>query len=904
MNMFGWLKKKKPPVPEDSGEAVRTGSGRISGVGRVESGENVVTGAAYENIAPLLKMKGFAPSPELKPLRQKYFDYLYEHYHALDSKGIPQLETITKELPLEDIYVPLLARPEMPAGETWPRYLAGRALGMETLPADLPGLEGKAPAAPQRVEELLGKSARVVVIGDPGSGKTTLLKILALRLRLENDAPLPILLPLSAYAEALAQEDIPLHLFFGRYFAKRIPGAENIQDLFASVIAGGQALMLLDGLDEVQDERQRKLLKSNVETFAGKAVQLKNRVVLTSRIVGYKESPLEGPNWEIFTLLDFDDNEIEQFSRRWCLAVELAILGDTPLAQERAEIERLSLLEAIQAHSGVRQLASNPLLLTILALIKRQGVTLPNRRVQLYELYMQTLVSAWAKARGLDKQPVGPPVDYLRTVKVLDPLALWLREENPTAGLVPQERLLEWLTDYYMGEEWGLKRNSAEAEARGFLDSVHKYSSLLLERGQGRFGFIHLTLEEYLAGRGLVQKGQLDLDDSLAYIRKYLTDAAWRETILLAVGVWGLVREQPLVAGKVVGRMLEMDCEGADACRNVLMAGACLEDVGELGLGRIATNEVIEALLAASRDRSLLPATQRDAGFTLGRLANDPSLLERIRPDLDALIQIPAGSASYPGEERPIMIEHPFEMAKYLVTNLQYKAFVDAGGYEDQDVWSADGWAWRTGSYDSQAPKEYRDWLAGRPAEKRGEPFFWHDSTWNNPLAPVVGVSWFEAVAYCKWLTREKGRLFRLPTEDEWEWAARGDQGREFPWGKDFDRLKLNCAEFWSGAEDLSDYEEWKKWFGSDSFKAASTTLVGQFAQGNTPVGASDLSGNVWEWTASWFDEKSVERVLRGGAWYYNRRSARCACRGRLIPDYFDSSVGFRVVSPGSISGA
>ena len=160
---------------------------------------------------------------------------------------------------------------------------------------------------------------------------------------------------------------------------------------------------------------------------------------------------------------------------------------------------------------------------------------------------MKTLISAWGKARALDRRPVGPEIDYLQTVSVLGPLALWLREENPTAGLVPQERLIEWLARHYQGAEWGLKPGPAAERARDFLESVRRYSNLLLEREQGRFGFIHLTFEKALAARGLVRLGQVRRSRSMERIRRHLADPAWRETILLAVGVWGLVREEPLV---------------------------------------------------------------------------------------------------------------------------------------------------------------------------------------------------------------------------------------------------------------------------------------------------------------------------------------------------------------------
>jgi len=167
----------------------------------------------------------------------------------------------------------------------------------------------------------------------------------------------------------------------------------------------------------------------------------------------------------------------------------------------------------------------------------------------------------------------------------------------------------------------------------------------------------------------------------------------------------------------------------------------------------------------------------------------------------------------------------------------------------------------------------------------------------------VVGVSWFEAEAYCIWLSQELGRPIRLPTEEEWERAARHTDGREYPWGKAFDRNRLNCAEFWAGEDDLSDLGKWRKWLESDSFKTASTTIVGQFPAGNSEAGVSDLSGNAWEWTGSWYDRERVYKAVRGGSWDSNSSYACCADRNRVLRGIFGSNLGFRVLSPGSISG-
>jgi toxoflavin biosynthesis protein ToxD len=243
-------------------------------------------------------------------------------------------------------------------------------------------------------------------------------------------------------------------------------------------------------------------------------------------------------------------------------------------------------------------------------------------------------------------------------------------------------------------------------------------------------------------------------------------------------------------------------------------------------------------------------------------------------------VRIPAGEfwmgsekSSY-GDERPLhKVTLPaFAIACVPVTNAQYALFV-----ADQQVKPPDGWR------------------GGQPP--KGE-----------ENHPVVNVSWHDAQAYCRWLSGKIEKQVRLPTEAEWEKAARGGlpspsegegmgervQAREYPWGDEWSELKCNSFEL----------------------ELQSTSPVGFFTSGASPYGCLDMAGNVWEWTQSKHaaypyradDERNDlggtdSHVVRGGAWSSNRSLARCAGRVFYPSDYRFVFVGFRVVvSPGSRS--
>ncbi|NJP07020.1 MAG: formylglycine-generating enzyme family protein, partial [Chloroflexaceae bacterium] len=189
-------------------------------------------------------------------------------------------------------------------------------------------------------------------------------------------------------------------------------------------------------------------------------------------------------------------------------------------------------------------------------------------------------------------------------------------------------------------------------------------------------------------------------------------------------------------------------------------------------------------------------------------------------------------------------------------------------GYTNPAYWTGPGWAWRE-------------------ASNRTQPYYWDDSTLNGDAQPVVGVNWFEAVAYARWLSAQTGREYRLPTEAEWEKAARGPDGLIWPWGNEWRDGMANSNE---AGHDV-------------------TIAVGNYPDGASPYGALDMAGNVWEWcSSSWEDyplaiedewseqyldqrQKYHGRIILGCSYRCSKESVRGANRY-----YYDARNHFDIV--------
>jgi formylglycine-generating enzyme required for sulfatase activity len=205
-----------------------------------------------------------------------------------------------------------------------------------------------------------------------------------------------------------------------------------------------------------------------------------------------------------------------------------------------------------------------------------------------------------------------------------------------------------------------------------------------------------------------------------------------------------------------------------------------------------------------------------------------------------------------------------FQMAKYLITNKQYALFMQNNGYDNRIYWTDTGWRTR----------EKHRWT---------EPAYWHDPEFNADNQPVTGISWYEAHAFTRWLSNFSGQDIRLPTEQQWQRAAQGNDNRKYAWG-------------YSWEDHLCQHQ-----INTSVSKTASVT---KFKDVNkSPFGVVDMTGNLWEWCLNNYDldmtfSEAASRSVRGGSWYDSQKKLfHVTYRGKSVPENRKNDLGLRCVN-------
>ncbi|WP_347403550.1 NACHT domain-containing protein [Solwaraspora sp. WMMD406] len=502
-----------------------------------------------------------------------YLRWLADQHRYLRTVGVVRNTTV--QLPLAEVFVGLSARPEKHPGDRarlWFEQERDKLAAMvESGRLDATGFEAALDrlhlqagrrfdvadepdrAQPAPVLDAVRTNAQSLVLGDPGTGKTTLLKHLALThaLALASGNPVqgkparfPIYLRIGDYARQGYPEQ-GIGEFLPGYLNRLECRTAGLADLLRRELDAGRCLVLLDGLDEIASAELRRGVVEAVTRFVTAYARHGNRFVVTSRIAGYSAAPLPEP-FVAVRLQDMDQETIDRFLEVYCREVERAETPDKsdPAIVQAGQQEAAAIREALATNPGVRRLAANPLLLTALVLVHRASGRLPHRRVEAYIEVCNALGRTWRTAQGVAAADL--PDERMLT-RWLTELGFWMHEHRPE-GAASQLELLTVLGPLWAkhhGVEWDPTvveaadplSTDAGVGVIEFVDKADRHTGLLIERAPGRYGFPHLTFEEYYAGRALAFRGTAE--ERIAAIRSRLHDPRYDEPILLALGLIG-----------------------------------------------------------------------------------------------------------------------------------------------------------------------------------------------------------------------------------------------------------------------------------------------------------------------------------------------------------------------------
>ncbi|WP_330440919.1 HEAT repeat domain-containing protein [Micromonospora sp. NBC_00821] len=483
-------------------------------------------------------------------LRSQYYQQLAMRYRAMHLDAVSPRPTsgyLTVGLP--EVFVePRVhedARPEMPLA--WWRWASSTSDG------DAGGLPGV--VDPEDVERLWDEYAAkdelslfdvvsdpgrrtIVLLGDAGSGKSAAARYLTLTLagvcvepRLSAlDRYLPVLIELRSYATHHGDGRCDGLLdYVGHRHQQGLAGFD--QDVLEAYLRqGGQALFLFDGLDEVFDPAQREEVAAQIATFANEYPGV--LAVVTSRAVGYQRHTFANAGFDHFTLEDLDDEQIARFLGNWYRHV-------MPTPAVEAERQRRQILDVVGSSRAMREIAGNPLLLMLMAIVGR-GHPLPRNRRRLYAHVTDVLISEWDVTKQLrESHGDVPSLDLQAKRRLLRHLAYWMqfRESGPAGNYIESDELARISRDHLVAF-YGFENERALAMAYSMIDKLRQRSFILERYGLRLFGFVHRAFLEFFCAEEIVDRCEQDpttwdLDRLRSLFREHWADPSWREVLRL-----------------------------------------------------------------------------------------------------------------------------------------------------------------------------------------------------------------------------------------------------------------------------------------------------------------------------------------------------------------------------------
>lgn len=617
-------------------------------------------------------------------------------------------------------------------------------------------------------------------------------------------------------------------------------------------------LLMLDGLDEVPKASEaRERIRDAIADFTMSYPTCK--MLVTSRPQAYNEPVWQLSNLGFYktSLASLNKEQREYFVKQWYW--QFKEIGRIDETQWTARIKNL--VREIERHFYLRELASNPLLLTmIIGVNELNGVISGINRAELYEESVKLLLDRWNRRRG-DNFPaitdaLGVDIETIR--RKLEELAFHIhldQDSTSAPGYIAYDKLAETLQAVLTNETSTLQ---------DLMDYLNERSGILIADSPTLFRFPHKSLQEFMVACYFIQAGDYHRISDLvgqnpSIWRDVLLFMAWRAKSYRTQEIWHLAEELCPRHFLPTRRVTASEWWGP------LYAGLILTETKQHHIERFNTLEGVRSWLQACVERGEMTVNERvEVGYILGRIGDHRQGVTKLDsnnvPEIE-WIRIPKGSFlkgstsedkdAWANEipQQKIDLEE-FYISKYPITVAHYRAYINSD--------------YCPSSLRSQWNHRYEESLS-----------LLVDNF------PVTDVTWNDANAFCDWLSSVLGYEVRLPTEDEWEKAARGTDGRIRPWGTDNYDDHCNIRQTGIG----------------------NVCAVGLFPLGKSPYDVMDMIGNVWEWCSStWHGDYGTQHVgsrfyaVRGGSYGSDQDEARCAYLGREGTELAEGQ-GFRIVA-------
>jgi adenylate kinase family enzyme len=439
---------------------------------------------------------------------EEYDKYIKNYYNFLDIKGFsPKINNTQVKINLEKIYVPL-------------------ALKIESK------IDNKRPESNKEVEILysiekaLNNFKKLVILGDPGSGKSTILKHLAHKICSQRpiESQLSDLVPIIIKGSEFSKYVSTTSKKLSEYIIDQID--KQFALLFTEKLESNQLLVLIDGIDEINNISLRHSVVNRINSFISQYPEIK--IVVSSRIVGYKETRLNG-YFNHLQVVQFKKEQIKQFVTSWYLSIASNSDNDIVLAKKNAN----ELFKSIKKNDSVLKMASNPLLVTIIALIHHQGGALPEKRVSLYDIATLTFLENWVRQRETERNS---SFDKETLISILAPISYHIHQ-NYTTGLITETELKSLFKKEYKNVYPYQSKKEETQDLKDLINFLREDAGFLFEKGldkngESLFGFVHQTFQEYFTSIEFKTRWKEDYYAENLY--EYVLNSNWGEVIKLA----------------------------------------------------------------------------------------------------------------------------------------------------------------------------------------------------------------------------------------------------------------------------------------------------------------------------------------------------------------------------------